>query len=107
MDQSTDRGADETYDGWMGGKTSTYSFKDATPERVWLACIQAVSNLGYNVLHSDRDSKMLSFNTGRSMSSWAGQDLTVTLAPDGSGTRMTLGGSLGKGGNPFGGGSQL
>ena len=62
-------------------RQSTFSFADASSERVWLAAVQAVSKLGYSVLHSDRASKMLSFNTGRSMSSWAGQDLTELWCP--------------------------
>lgn len=61
--------------------------------------------MGYSIQHTDAASKVLSFNTGRSMSSWAGQDLSMTLVADGSGgTVMSMGGSLGKGGNPFGGG---
>ena len=38
------------------------------------------------------------------MSTWAGQDLTMTLTQAGRDCAMTMGGSLGKGGNPFGGG---
>lgn len=41
------------------------------------------------------------------MSSWGGQDLTATVAASGAGTVMTMGGSLARGGNPFGGGSQV
>jgi len=91
----------------MAGDTKTYGFKDTSAERLWNASIQAVSALGYSVLHSDQASKVLTFNTGRSMSSWAGQDLSVTLTPSGQNCNMTLGGSLGKGGNPMGGGSQV
>jgi len=38
------------------------------------------------------------------MSSWAGQDLTATLSAVGRGSQLVMGGSLAKGGNPFGGG---
>lgn len=89
----------------MGGKSVQFGFKEASVDRVWEAALQAVSRLGYSIQHSDAASRILSFNTGRSMSSWAGQDLSMTLVADGSdGTMMSMGGSLGKGGNPFGGG---
>lgn len=91
----------------MGGKSVQFSFKDASVDRVWAAALRAVSQLGYTILHTDSGARVLSFNTGRSMSSWAGQDLSMTLVPDGSGTSMTMGGSLGKGGNPFGGGQAI
>jgi hypothetical protein len=45
---------------------------------------------------------MLSFNTGRSMSSWAGQDLTVSLSMRGTTTDMAIGGRLAR--SNFGGG---
>lgn len=88
----------------MGGKSVQFNF-NASGGRVWAAALQVVSQLGYTVVHTDGVARVLSFNTGRSMSSWAGQDLSMTLVPDGhAGTVMTVGGSLGKGGNPFGGG---
>src|SRR6478735_9288985 len=89
----------------MGGKSLQFSLKEAPVDRVWEAALQAVARLGYSIQHTDSASRVLSFNTGRSMSSWAGQDLSMTLVADGSGgTVMSMGGSLGKGGNPFGGG---
>lgn len=91
----------------MGGKTVQFAFDDVSVDRVWGAALQAVAKLGYTILHSDSGSRVLSFNTGRSMSSWAGQDLGMTLFDDGQRTIMSMGGSLGKGGNPFGGGSQV
>ena len=47
---------------------------DASPGRVLAACRQAVAELGYTVIASDESGKMISFNTGRSMKTWAGQD---------------------------------
>lgn len=69
--------------------------------------MKAVGLLGYTVIHSDKASGQLSFNTGRSMSSWSGQDLTATVVPAGAGSQLIMGGSIARGGNPFGGGSQL
>jgi hypothetical protein len=88
----------------MGGRTQVFEYGDSSTDRVWAAALRAVSQLGCTVLHSDQPSKVLSFNTGRSMSSWAGQDLTMTLGVDGADCDMTVGGSPGQGGNPFGGG---
>jgi Short C-terminal domain/Protein of unknown function (DUF2510) len=91
----------------MGGKTieRTYS---ASPEDVYEAARHAVAELGYSVLHSDAAAKAISFNTGRSMKSWAGQDLTATVFASGDGSaRVVVGGSLATRGNPLGGGSQL
>lgn len=92
----------------MGGKSVEFGFEGVSADKVWAAAVQTIGKLGYTVLHSDNTAKMLSFNTGRSMSSWAGQDLTMVLGgrQGYQGTVMTMGGSLGKGGNPFGGGSQ-
>jgi hypothetical protein len=91
----------------MGGQSSRFKFDDASIERVWAASLRAVSQLGYAVTHSDSGAHILTFNTGRSMSSFAGQDLSATLSATTGGTMMTLGGSLGKGGNPFGGGQMF
>lgn len=91
----------------MGGKTQTFTFNDASGARLWSGCVQAVGLLGYNLIHSDKDSGQLSFNTGRSMSSWAGQDLTATVIAQDPGSQLVMGGSLAKGGNPLGGGSQI
>lgn len=88
----------------MAGKTESFSFSNASFERLWQACVQAVGVLGYNVIHSDKGSGQISFNTGRSLWSWAGQDLTATLVGENGGSRLVMGGSIAKGGNPFGGG---
>lgn len=91
----------------MGGKTIEGTF-DATPARTFEACRSAVANLGYTVLTASRDSMTISFNTGRSMKSWGGQDLTASLFAAGGKTRVVVGGSLAKGGSALtGGGAQL
>ena len=81
----------------MAGKTQSFSFPSASVERLWQASVQAVGLLGYNVISSDKSSRQLSFNTGRSMWSFAGQDLTATLIAAGRGSQLVMGGSLGKG----------
>ena len=90
----------------MGGKTIEMSFR-TNAKRVFEASKLAIASLGYTVLASDAESKIISFNTGRSMNSWAGQDLTATMIEAGGVTRVIVGGSIAKGGNPLGGGSQL
>lgn len=87
----------------MGGKTYQARY-DASPNRTFEAARRAISSQGYSVLHSDQASWLISFNTGRSMSSWNGQDLSASFFADGTGTRVVVGGSLAKQNNPFGGG---
>lgn len=51
---------------------------------------------------------MVSFNTGRSMWTWAGQDLTATVVPIGADDcKLVIGGSIATRGSPLGGGTQL
>ena len=57
-----------------GRKTQSFSFPNASVERLWRACVQAIGVIGYNVVHSDQRAGQISFNTGRSVWSWAGQD---------------------------------
>lgn len=90
----------------MGGKTVEQIFS-ATPEVVFAAAKLTIASNGYIILNSDQNQLSITFNTGRSMKSWAGQDLTATFIESGSETKVIVGGSLAKGGNPFGGGSQL
>ena len=91
----------------MGGKTIEKTFTAST-ERVFTACRHAVAELGYSVTTSDSAGGVLSFNTGRSMKTWGGQDLTASVLPSASGSRVVVGGSLGKGGSALtGGGAQL
>jgi hypothetical protein len=87
----------------MGGKTIEAKF-DADAGRVFDAAKLTAASLGYTIFNSDKQSGTLTFNTGRSMKSWAGQDLTATLMQVGGYTRVIVGGSIAEGGNPFGGG---
>ena len=90
----------------MGGKTVERDFKYPAPV-IFEAARRSIASLGYTIVHSDSTGHTLSFNTGRSMSSWAGQDLTATIFDNGDSTRVVVGGSLATRGNPFGGGSQI
>ncbi len=86
----------------MAGKTIDRNY-DASSARVFEACRRVVGELGYTVLFSDTAGKSISFNTGRSMKTWGGQDLTATVFDDGAGSKVVIGGSIAKTGNPFGG----
>lgn len=90
----------------MGGKTTDQRYR-ASAARTYEACRRAVSTLGYTVLHSDPVALTITFNTGRSMKSWAGQDLSASVFAEGVEARVVVGGSLAKGGVPLGGGSQI
>jgi hypothetical protein len=78
----------------MAGKTQEVEFRASTG-RVWTALVRAVVELGYATLSSDKASGSLSFNTGRSWKSWAGQDLNATVFSAGKGrSRIVIGGTI-------------
>jgi hypothetical protein len=58
--------------------SETRSFM-ASEKRLYAAALRAVSMLGYSVQHTDSAAGVVSFNTGFSMRSWAGQDMTATV----------------------------
>jgi hypothetical protein len=76
--------------------------------RVFAASVRAISNMGKSISHSDESLGTISYNTGMSMRSMAGQDMTITVfeeAPDvcrvvAAGTRAQRG-NLGGGGQFF------
>lgn len=81
---------------------------EASKDRIFQAALAAIGRSGWSITHTDGAAGAVSFNTGRSMRSWAGQDMTVTVLPLGpQQSKLMIGGSLAKGGNPFGGGSQV
>lgn len=91
----------------MGGKTVERAFPSSI-DHVYECCRRAVSDLGYTVLNSDSQSSTISFNTGRSFSTWNGQDLSASLFDEGGTTRVVVGGTLAKGGSALtGSGSQV
>lgn len=66
---------------------------EAAKDRVFGAVLGAVAQLGYLVANTNKEYCTVSFNTGRSMLSWAGQDLTVSVrsvAEVSSGTGASL-----------------
>jgi hypothetical protein len=60
----------------------TYEFEfDAPPEQVFSETVSAVSSLGFSILHREDEPTSLTFNTGASIWSAAGQDMTVRALP--------------------------
>jgi hypothetical protein len=62
----------------MAGQTFESTF-DASTEVVYAGCVETAARLGYTTLEARPEVGVLSFNTGRSMKSWAGQDMTATV----------------------------
>lgn len=52
---------------------------DASADRLYRSAIATAAELGYSVKHSDPAGRIISFNTGMSMRSWAGQDMSVSV----------------------------
>ena len=60
----------------------TYEFEfDAPPEQVYSETVSAVSSLGFSILRNEDESTSLTFNTGASIWSAAGHDMTVQTLP--------------------------
>ncbi len=60
----------------------TYEFEfDAPPEQVYTETVSAVSSLGFSILRNEHESTSITFNTGASIWSPAGQDMTVQALP--------------------------
>lgn len=55
----------------------------------WLfnASLQAVRTLGYKIDSIDKVNGFLSFKTGLTMKSWAGQEMSILIVDNGDGTR--------------------
>ena len=75
----------------------TYEFEfEAPPEQVFLETLSAVSVLGFSILESENTS--LTFNTGASIWSNAGQDMTMTAeAVTESSSKLVLSGQNAQG----------
>lgn len=76
----------------MAKGPETLSFPDASVDQVWEACRRAIAQLGYEVRRFD--GRLLEFNTGKSMSSWAGQDVMAVAKTVGSGCSLTVNGYM-------------
>jgi Short C-terminal domain len=65
----------------------------ASAGRLYAALLRAVSELGYSISHSDATDRTVSFNTGLSMKSWGGQNMTATVFPLAEGdSKIVVGG---------------
>ena len=59
--------------------TSINSTFNKSKNIVFNACLSSVATLGYTVINTNKESGFISFETGMSMSSWAGQQLSCTI----------------------------
>jgi hypothetical protein len=60
----------------------TYEFEfDAPPEELFTEMLSAVNALGFSILHNEDTETSVTFNTGPSIWSTAGQDMTATAFP--------------------------
>jgi hypothetical protein len=86
-------------------KTEEMKF-EASSARVFNACRVAMAQLSYTLISADETGRMISFNTGRSMKSFAGQDLQATVLDNGDGSRVIVGGAIARRGG-MGSGQQI
>jgi hypothetical protein len=86
-------------------KTEEMVFK-ASPARVFNACRVAMAQLSYTLISADETGRIISFNTGRSLKSFAGQDLQATVLDNGDGSRVIVGGTIARRGG-MGSGQQI
>jgi hypothetical protein len=79
----------------------TYEFEfHAPPEQVFTETVSAVSALGFSILHSEDTPTSITFNTGASIWSTAGQDMTATaMALSPSSSKLVLTGRTASRGN--------
>lgn len=81
---------------------------EASRPTLFAALLHSVSELGYSITNSDAALGVLSFTTGMSFRSWAGQSMTATVLPlSTSRSKLIVGGTRVQRGNPFGGGGQI
>jgi hypothetical protein len=87
-------------------KSQTMNYNTDVPTTMRRA-LEAGARLGWTVTQADEGMGFLVFNTGRSLRSWAGQNVSITVVPTPSGSSLTFNATLATHGNPLGGGSQL
>lgn len=74
----------------MGAVTVSY---EASADRLFEAVVRTISALPYRIIDSDPHTRTVSFNTGMSWRSWAGQNVTVVVSEgDGPGSTLTISG---------------
>ncbi len=59
--------------------TSVKSSFNHAKDKVFNSCLSSIATLGYSISNSQKDSGIISFETGRSMFTWKGQKLTCTI----------------------------
>jgi hypothetical protein len=80
-------------------KTYEFTF-DAPPELVFTETVSAVNALGFSILPSEDAETCVTFNTGASMWSTAGQDMTATaVAVSPSASKLVVSGKTAPRGN--------
>jgi hypothetical protein len=80
----------------------------ASRDRLFAALLRSVSELGYSINNSDTALGTISFSTGMSMRSSAGQNMTATVFAVGEAeSKVVMGGKREQKGSPFGGGGQV
>ena len=72
------------------------------PEKVFVACVQAVQKFGYKIDQLDKSNGLITFKTGTSMWSWQGQEMSIVILDLGNGlTNISIAGKMQKSGiNP-------
>ena len=78
-----------------------YEFEfDAPPEELFNETLGAVNALGFSILHNEDTATSVTFNTGPSIWSPAGQDMTVTALPlSPSSSKLVITGKTARRGN--------
>jgi len=68
-------------------KQNTFTQKFKTSEGdLFKLLVKTISSMGYQIKNADKDSGLIIFNTGASMSTFSGQEASVVVAPMGTDT---------------------
>ena len=75
-------------------KTITFQYS-TTVEKSVKALVAAVARLGYSITSADRENGLVTFETGLSLWSWAGQKVSAhVLEIDANRVQVTIGGTM-------------
>lgn len=64
------------------------------PQRATKALTAVIARLGYTIKTADKDNGLVTFETGMSMFSWAGQSLSAHVFEVGGTVNITIGGTM-------------
>ncbi len=67
---------------------------DADPQRATKALTAVIARLGYTVKTVDKENGLVTFETGMSMWSWAGQSMSAHVLDVGKSVQITIGGTM-------------